>query len=453
MAHAPLPATGRLPEVALDAGGAVWALDWHPGVDEGAGCLYLAVGAHPSTSSVHRIGQPVKGRAPVQIWAIPSSPTDSSACLALSVETDGGTVWDLKWRPASCLADGYASALGFLAVALGDGSVRVIDVPTPSTSKSHAAAEDEASAKVASSITIVPAFLADDERTRRSLPWRVAWSPEPAHALLAAACQDGSAMVWRLSGSSGANQVGGEGARLIMHVKADSEPLRGIAWTPFCSSAADSEPPYIFATTGHHNTLTFWDRRDPWQEARRQHLSAAWGTDLCWAQQPRPWGCLSVACDDGVVRVVSGGSLVPMEFQSRKRKQTDSTNIRESQHVLWALAISPHHNIVATCGAEGTVTLFELTQKLLDDAKHAAVRQVFICARTTYDDAQGKVVLLSQSPDTDSVNKDLSTPFPPTMQALHRVCWHPNPKAGLLLAFGGAAGIVRCQWVHPMGSA
>ncbi|XP_039115789.1 uncharacterized protein LOC120251298 [Dioscorea cayenensis subsp. rotundata] len=60
----------------LHVGGSVWALDWCPRTDEKtegqANCEYLAVAAHPSGASYHKIGVPLVGRGLIQIWCLTS---------------------------------------------------------------------------------------------------------------------------------------------------------------------------------------------------------------------------------------------------------------------------------------------------------------------------------------------------------------------------------------------
>nr|CAD1827940.1 unnamed protein product [Ananas comosus var. bracteatus] len=63
-----------LSDFVLHAGGHVSALDWCPRIqdkpDTNISCEYLAVAAHPPSSTHHKIGSPLVGRGAIQIWCL-----------------------------------------------------------------------------------------------------------------------------------------------------------------------------------------------------------------------------------------------------------------------------------------------------------------------------------------------------------------------------------------------
>ncbi|XP_075514535.1 uncharacterized protein LOC142549461 isoform X2 [Primulina tabacum] len=77
----------------MHVGGAVWALDWCPRVDNNSENdiepEFVAIAAHPPESSYHKIGSPLTGRGVIQIWCV----------LAFCEEKDVPSQCNKKPRP------------------------------------------------------------------------------------------------------------------------------------------------------------------------------------------------------------------------------------------------------------------------------------------------------------------------------------------------------------------
>ncbi|KAI5055514.1 hypothetical protein GOP47_0029035 [Adiantum capillus-veneris] len=58
-------------DLVLNAGGSIWALDWCPHMIQKSDSRrqFLAVGAHPHDSPIHRLGEQVQGKGLIQLWA------------------------------------------------------------------------------------------------------------------------------------------------------------------------------------------------------------------------------------------------------------------------------------------------------------------------------------------------------------------------------------------------
>ncbi|KAG0585438.1 hypothetical protein KC19_2G011500 [Ceratodon purpureus] len=73
-------------DVIFYTGGSVWALDWCPRrsgwFSQNVRSEFLVVGAHPKQSPHHRLGEPLRGKGLLQIWAINLMPEKSSSVKA-----------------------------------------------------------------------------------------------------------------------------------------------------------------------------------------------------------------------------------------------------------------------------------------------------------------------------------------------------------------------------------
>ncbi len=120
----------------LNVSGAVWGLNWAPGVPR-TSAQYLAIGTRATTNEDHVVLAARKaGPGCIQLWKMP---TESGALPALDmcILHEFGSVWDLSWCPYGGfeakvpVADGALPRLGILAASFTDGSVRMFAVPHP----------------------------------------------------------------------------------------------------------------------------------------------------------------------------------------------------------------------------------------------------------------------------------------------------------------------------------
>ena len=291
---------------------------------------------------------------------------------ALALAHGGGLAWDCKWRPTGrgVVSGGVVPAspaaspacplpppfLGVLAAALGDGSVVVWAVPvppaptkttTPSTAgKKRKGPAGEGGAPPPSPRQPPILDLPPAAAGRCGLPSCLEWCPAPPLDLLAAACWDGSAVLWRI-GEWGASGGGGGappaeapprpwsrggggggggcqptppfsyGLSPLLRVQAGASPLRAIAWPPPpLRTAYPGSPPLTpFATAGHAADLCVWEAGgSPAAPRLSIALPREWALSLAWL--PHPLGML-VAQDGGRLTFApldAGSSPSPQAF-------------------------------------------------------------------------------------------------------------------------------------------
>ena len=91
-------------------------------------------------------------------------------------------------------------------------------------------------------------------------------------------CWDGTVALWRLQPEETADGGGGQGTEaaepplpppppatqvLLMHMKADPQPLRAVAWAPpdLAAEATGGLGRHVFLTAGHTGDAAIWDAR------------------------------------------------------------------------------------------------------------------------------------------------------------------------------------------------
>jgi len=325
------------------------------------------------------VGVPISGPALIQVWRLPVGGPGAAkpatpparrgpppppvlsgpAALprpALALAHGGGLAWDCKWRPTvqgvvSSPAAGaggtggtaHPPLLGVLAAALGDGTLAVWGVPVPAASpaepppaaavppagafrkKRKAPAAAAAAPSPASTATLNPPTLLDlppaaAGRAGAALPSCIEWCAAHPHDLLAAACWDGSAVLWRV-GEWEEEEEGGAGGppasppprpwagertsslcfglSPLLRVQAEPSPLRSIAWPPppIVTAFRGTPPLTAFATAGHAADLCVWEAASGGPGPRLAvALPREWAFGLAWV--PHPLGLL-VAQDGG----------------------------------------------------------------------------------------------------------------------------------------------------------
>lgn len=109
----------------LNTGYSVWGISWTRDNDR----HYLAVSGHKDRYETHVIGEPQYDdlENSIQIWDLNDlGRVDLPLVPLMTLVHDFGCVYDVKWMPG---LQPMTSRLGVLAVACGDGSVRLFCVP------------------------------------------------------------------------------------------------------------------------------------------------------------------------------------------------------------------------------------------------------------------------------------------------------------------------------------
>lgn len=130
-------------------GGPVWATDWCPLPIDSKDCdQYLAVASNMNPEISHTFNDTDIESGLIQIWNVGKlgkkfDPT-LKPMMAFSIAHFCGMVWDMKWCPGGTTWDDINSnknkrskeslcRLGLLAIACGDGFVRIHSIPHPQT--------------------------------------------------------------------------------------------------------------------------------------------------------------------------------------------------------------------------------------------------------------------------------------------------------------------------------
>ncbi|XP_022765150.1 uncharacterized protein LOC111310200 isoform X2 [Durio zibethinus] len=276
-------------------------------------------------------------------------------CLA----HNGKVAWDVKWKPYDINDSKFNQRMGYLAVLLGNGSLEVWEVPLPNMirnvySLSPKQGTDPRFVKLEPVLKCSKLKCGDIQ----SIPLTVEWSTSSPHDYLLAGCHDGMVALWKFSASDTPKDT-----RPLLCFSADSVPIRSVAWAP---SGSDMESRNVILTAGHGG-LKFWDIRDPFLPLWDVHPAPKFIYSLDWLPEPR---CVILSFDDGTMKMLSlvhAACDVPVTgkpFTGTKQQGLHLYNC--SSFAIWSVQVSRLTGMVAYCGADGTVTRFQLTSKAVD---------------------------------------------------------------------------------------
>uniref|UniRef100_A0A452ZXD4 General transcription factor 3C polypeptide 2 n=2 Tax=Aegilops tauschii subsp. strangulata TaxID=200361 RepID=A0A452ZXD4_AEGTS len=148
--------------------------------------------------------------------------------VVLCLAHNGKVAWDIKWKPPLPNQSEQKSRLGFLAVLLGNGTLEVWEVPSPSIiqkiySSSLMKGTDPRFLKLR------PVFRCAKVKCGniQSIPLTVDWSPSP-HDMILAGCHDGTVALWKFS-----TDLPAQDSKPFMCVTAESVPIRALSWAPY----------------------------------------------------------------------------------------------------------------------------------------------------------------------------------------------------------------------------
>eukprot|EP00741_Cyanophora_paradoxa_P015043 tig00020830_g14514.t1 len=479
----------RKAEVVLGAGGPVWAMDWCPMPPpvqdkEGMQDQYLAVGVHKPDEALHKIGTAYADRTAIQVWRIGAPSQEGQqevmGIMELLILHDFGCAWSLRWCPApmrACVVGGpqnLVTRLGVLAGTFGDGTLRLLAVPSPYCAainaprprprtgylrRAVAARGRCSSARTASGCTALHLRPLATLTVPNTLVWSCDWCPTSPD-LLAGGCTDGSVALWRVTD-------GGERPSPLWHVRGHAAPVRSVCWCP----GSD----FLFATGGHDGRVMVWDRRDAFEPLFRHHVGRGWVVDMSW---PHYSPGVVLAMDDTLIRHLDfrdcAAHVAPYHSGN-----------------LWSVSGSHVTQRFASGGADGRIVVWSLPAFELK-LKHLAERPVLREAARVRWLQEERLMIFSARPGEPRVHvsqlsKDEATggegssggktehdlsisvhaqrrvmsvvnassegqplslkEFPPLEGAVDRVCFNRNPNGARWLAVGLACGYVRCLWI------
>ncbi|KAI5003707.1 hypothetical protein ZWY2020_030867 [Hordeum vulgare] len=264
--------------------------------------------------------------------------------VVLCLAHNGKVAWDIKWKPPLPNQSEQKSHLGFLAVLLGNGSLEVWEVPSPSMiqkiySSSSVKGTDPRFLK------LQPVFRCAKVKCGniQSIPLTVDWSPS-SHDMILAGCHDGTVALWKFS-----TDLPSQDSKPFMCVTAESVPIRALSWAPYVSE----ENTNIFATAGEDG-LKFWDLRDPYRPLWELTTAPRAVLSLHWLKESRG---IIISLEDGTLkfislpRIANDVSVTGRPFAGTKTQGVSTYQL--SEYLIWNVHVSeitvhfqnvPNHN-------------------------------------------------------------------------------------------------------------
>ncbi|KAG1348026.1 hypothetical protein COCNU_06G018550 [Cocos nucifera] len=282
--------------------------------------------------------------------------------VVLCLAHNGKVAWDVKWRPYTINDSEGMHHMGYLAVLLGNGSLEVWEVPTPSMVKVLFASSCGEGTDPRF-LKLEPVFRCSKVKCgdRHSIPLTMEWSPSTPHDLILAGCHDGTVALWKF-----ATQYPSQDTKPLLCFTADSAPIRALAWAP---EESDKESANLFVTAGHEG-LKFWDLRDPYRPLWDLNPTQRAILSVDWVIHPR---CIILSLDDGTLRILSlwkAAYDVPVTGRPfAGTKYQGLHNFGCSSFAVWSAQVSQTLGLVAYCSADGSTVRFQLTAAVDKDPK------------------------------------------------------------------------------------
>ncbi|KAK7267961.1 hypothetical protein RIF29_20642 [Crotalaria pallida] len=314
------------------------------------------------------------------------------SCLA----HNGKVAWDVKWRPPHMSDSLCKHRMGYLAVLLGNGSLEVWEVPLPRVLRAiymHRESNDPRFIK------LEPVFKCSMLKRGglQSIPMTVEWSVKHPYDYLLAGCHDGTVALWKFSMNASSKC---DDTKPILCFSADVVPIRAVAWAPFDGDPGSSN---IIVTAGHER-LKFWDLRNPFRPLRNLHAASRIIYSLDWLSKP---SCIIMSFEDGTMRTLSlvkaANDLAVSGKSYNGKKQPGLHAKTYSSFAIWSVQVSRITGMVAYCGADGTVSRFQLTSKAVESDHHHSHHRApsILCGSVTDEES----TLVINTPESN-------TPFP-----------------------------------------
>ncbi|KAM0886075.1 hypothetical protein ACQ4PT_029908 [Festuca glaucescens] len=424
--------------------------------------------------------------------------------VVLCLAHNGKVAWDIKWKPPSPDQSEQKSRLGFLAILLGNGSLEVWEVPSPSMIQKiySSSSMDGTDPRF---LKLRPVFRCAKVKcgNRQSIPLIVDWSPSP-HDMILAGCHDGTVALWKFS-----TDLSSQDSKPFMCVTAESVPIRALSWAPYVSE----ENTNTFVTAGEDG-LKFWDLRDLYRPLWELSTAPRAVLSLHWLKDARG---IVISLEDGTLKFLSLSIIandVPVTRRPFAGTKTQGVSTYQlSEHLIWNVHVSETTGYAAYCGADGTAVRFQLTSRFWEKEPGRNRVPYFLCGSLAEEGTVIKIggalqhsplpnvpLVAKKGPKAQDIQKEklqtitnseyvdpelregqLDGPdegqeskalvlvdpqiqesggicngtvdecpqnvevFPPKSIALHRLRWNMNKGSEKWLCYGGASGIIRCQ--------
>ncbi|CAA7410322.1 unnamed protein product [Spirodela intermedia] len=284
---------------------------------------------------------------------------------------NGKVAWDVKWRPCNNGDVNFRHRLGYLAAVLGNGSLEVWEIPSPSIIKNiyKSSFKEDTDPRF---VKLCPVFRCSEVKfgDRQSIPLTLEWSKSTPDLILVG-CHDGTVALWKFSAGDSSQDT-----RPLLCFTADNVPIRAVSWAPGESYSQSSN---VVVTAGHEG-IKFWDIRDPYRPLWDFNPAQKMILSLDWLQHP---SCLIFSFDDGTMKTLSLSKaacdvhVTGKPFDGAKHGVVH--NFYRSQFAVWSVHVSPITGVAAYCCADGSILCFQITEKSVDKDKSRYRSPHYLC--------------------------------------------------------------------------
>lgn len=421
----------------LNAGSSIWGLDWCP-TAQNNDRNYLAVAGFRGKSEEHHalgeLGQSNE-KGCIQIWdlgtdvvdKVPSgkSPTATDLpILDLCLLHDFGCIWHLKWCPfgardMALVPEAEHEGLpkiGILALACGDGTVKLLAVPCPVTMRAKIGRATNGR-KPLYVRTLRPLMTV---RALNSAPLTLAWG---GPTTLAAGLTNGEIVVVDVMSfmTESRDGVDVDGNDFVVHqFPAHDSGIRAVDWS-------SHNNPTQLASVGMDGRVLCFDVRDPYMPIQ-VHRTRGFLFGVSW---PTHFPGVIFTDADNAVR------------QLRVENPIRTHGFMAFQTQIWDLNASAFHPFVAGASADGRVAIANIHRIR---ARHQKYIQRTIC-RLCWDENLQTYSIIDDE-DTEEVAIVYHSPenlynqmFPAQVQ-IQRTAWSNDLLSASWIAGGGSDGLI-----------
>ncbi|OZJ06997.1 hypothetical protein BZG36_00033 [Bifiguratus adelaidae] len=428
---------GRVPNkrgFVINTGGSIWALDWCPkvkGQEEKMKRQYLAVAGYQGTMEEnHIVGATGVGKNAIQIWSVPTSEGNEVPRLELCICHDFGWVWNMKWCPygayevpgKSDSSPSTIAKLGILAVAFGDGIVRLYTVPHPlnlsqTIEEQYGDGGMEVDAPSDTLFVSCPKSLVELGKPK-PCQWTLCWAG--VNRLLTGDVY-GRVFLWDIERASRNND---DHPQPTFMVQAHEGCVRSIAVNCL-------RDPVYFTTAGFDGKVVVFDMRDPWtpmivsRQRTLQH-TVAWPT--------RADKIAAMTQDESIKKIF----LTPGPMCKA------SITLVSMDGVTWMLASAQRHCYVAGVTNTG---LLRMVNFYRDRNKYWLPVSVTLY-KLEYNRSTSTfryVDAIPLNPEPKATSSAFHTLLSKQEVSLQTVAWNPNADTASWIASGGVAGLCRIE--------
>jgi WD40 repeat protein len=323
---------------------------------------YLAVGGYNSTNEHHKFvkEENIYSRNAIQIWRVTSNTEeDTPPVLDMCLLHDFGIVINFKWCPFSVHDEG--EKLGILAVLFGDGEVRLLVVPHPHLvrDQENISLQETIYRKLVPKFilkfsTLTPLFCilvkVEAPRLVLKLPrmYNLCFSWGGGYRKLACGTKSGNIVVWDILQSLLQTTP-------IVNINIPNASLLAIKCISWISLFDES----LLISSDSDGNINLHDLKDPFLSSKIFRVRC------------KVFVCMKFQAEGKKINLVSGTYICILgtghgkeflfgDIDGITRKNTAFSNKKSvtlTMHnsLIWSIAASPFHGIVASAGSDGSV--------------------------------------------------------------------------------------------------